>query len=177
MIDASLLPLGDGLRSLRPLAAKDAEHYTVGAQDPLVQQFGHLPEPEHTPETVRQLADTRVPAGLERGDLALLSIVDDADNFLGSLVLFDITRTSAEVGFWLHPHARGAGHAIGALELAATFSKQSGLHELTARTVTDNYSSKHVLERAGFQEYARDVDKTPAGHEAPLIHYRRALRS
>lgn len=177
MIDPALLPISDDLRGLRPLAAKDAERFTAGAQDPLVQQFGHLPESEYSPETVRRLANTDVPAGLERGNLALLSIVDDADDFLGSLVLFDITRTSAEVGFWLHPHARGAGHAIGALELAATLAKGSGLDELTARTEINNDASKFTLERGGFEEVARDVDQTPLGEQARLIHYRRELRS
>jgi len=177
MIDPSLLPIGDGVRSLRPLAVQDAERFLAGTQDPLVQQFGHLPERDYTAESVHSLAEHDVPNGLARGDLALLSIVDDTDAFLGSLVFFNTTRTSAEIGFWLHPNARGAGHAVAALELAATLAKQSGLHELTARTVVDNDSSKFTLERGGFQEVARDVDRTPAGEEAPLIHYRRELKS
>lgn len=178
MLDPSLLPMSDGIRSLRPLAAKDAERFVEGAQDPLVEQFGHLPEPDYSPESVKRLANREVPAGLERGNLALLSIVDaTADDFLGSLVLFDVTADSAELGFWLHPRARGAGHAIGAIELAATFAHGSGLHELTARTVIDNDASKFALERGGFQEVARDVDQTPSGEHTRLIHYRRVLRS
>lgn len=177
MINSSLLPISDGLRGIRPLAAKDAERFTSGTNDPLVQQYGHLPEPEYTPETFQRIVDHDVPAGLKEGNLALLSIVDESDDFLGSLVLFDITRVTAEVGFWLHPHSRGAGHAIGAIELASMFARQSGLNDLTARTVDANNASKYALERGGFQEVARDVDATPSGERATLIHYRRELRS
>lgn len=176
MLNASLLPISDDVRSLRPLAPEDAERYVAGTEDPLVRQFGHLPEAEYSLDSVTRLAQREVPAGLERGDLAMLSIVDEADAFLGSLIIFDATSTTAEVGFWLHPSARGTGHAIGALELAASFGYQSGLHDLTARTVTENDSSKHVLERAGFQEVGRGVDRTPSGEQAPMIHYRRDLR-
>ena len=177
MLDPTLLPITDGVRSLRLLAEDDAERYVAGTKDPLVQQFGHLPESEYSSQDVRHLAHTVAPSGIERGDLGLLSIINESGLFLGSLVLFDSTSTSAEVGFWLHPDARGHGHAIGALELAATFAKQSRLHELTARTVVGNDSSKHVLERAGFEEISRQVDKTPAGDETSVIQYRRDLIS
>ncbi|HIW47577.1 MAG TPA: GNAT family N-acetyltransferase [Candidatus Yaniella excrementigallinarum] len=177
MLDPTLLPITDGVRSLRLLAEDDAERYIAGTKDPLVQQFGHLPEPEYSSQDVRHLANTVAPSGIERGDLGLLSIIDESGIFLGSLVLFDCTSTSAEVGFWLHPDARGHGHAIGALELAAAFAKQSRLHEITARTVAGNDSSIHVLERAGFEEISREVERTPAGEETPLIQYRRDLIS
>lgn len=177
MLDPTVLPITDGVRSLRLLTENDTERYVAGTKDPLVQQFGHLPEPESSLQDVRHLANTVAPEGIERGDLGLLSIIDESGIFLGSLVLFDITSTSAEVGFWLHPDARGHGHAIGALELAAAFAKQSKLHELTAKTVAGNDSSKHVLERAKFDEVSRQVERTPAGEEASLIQYRRDLTS
>src|SRR5699024_5167706 len=177
MLDPTLLPITDGVRSLRLLAEDDAERYIAGTKDPLVQQFGHLPEPEYSSQDVRHLTNTATPSGNERGDLGLLSIIDESGIFLGSLVLFDCTSTSAEVGFWLHPDARGHGHAIGALELAAAFAKQSRLHEITARTVAGNDSSIHVLERAGFEEISREVERTPAGEVTPLILYRLDLIS
>lgn len=175
MIDATLLPISDNSRSLRPLTSNDAHQYVEGTCDPLVQKFGHLPESEYTAESVIRLAREDVPAGLERGDLAVLSIVDSADIFLGSLVMFDATTTSAEVGFWLHPDARGSGHAVGALKLAAVLGARSGLVELTARTLTENVSSQRCLEQAGFQLTAEIVDRTPAGDIVPLAHYRRPL--
>src|SRR5699024_544120 len=177
MLDPTLLPITDGVRSLRLLAEDDAERYVSGTKDPLVQQFGHLPESKYSSQDVRHLANTVAPSGIERGDLGLLSIIDESGLFLGSLVLFDCNSTSAEVGFWLHPDARGHGHAIGALDTAAACAKQSKLHELTYRTVAGNDSSKHGLERAGFDEVSRQGERTPAGEETPLIQYQRHLVS
>ncbi|MFB7916038.1 GNAT family N-acetyltransferase [Streptomyces sp. NPDC056061] len=175
MIDATLLPIGDGLRTLRPLSSRDAERYAAGSQDPLVRKYGHLPEPEYTPEAVARLADDVVPRHLRAGDLALLSIVDDAGTFLGSLVLFDVTDSTAEVGFWLHPDSRGLGHSAAALELAAALAVRSGLSEMTARTSTSNSSSRRCLERSGFNRTGIDVGRTPSGEHIELAHYRRHL--
>ncbi|GAA3167683.1 MULTISPECIES: GNAT family N-acetyltransferase [Streptomyces] len=175
MIDATLLPISDGLRTLRPLSVHDAERYAAGTRDPLVRKYGHLPEPEYTPETVARLAADVVPRGLRTGDLAVLGIADEADAFLGSLVLFDVTDTTAEVGFWLHPDARGRGHSAAALELAAALAARSGLGELTARTATGNLSSQRCLERSGFHRTGVDVDRTPSGARVELAHYRRQL--
>ncbi|MFI9630614.1 GNAT family N-acetyltransferase [Streptomyces sp. NPDC052042] len=176
MIDATLLPISDSLRALRPLSSRDAERYADGTEDPLVQKYGHLPEPEYTPETVARLADDVVPQGIQTGDLAVLSIVDEADTFLGSLVLFGVTDRTAEVGFWLHPDSRGLGHSAAALELAATLAVRSGLSELTARTATSNLSSQRCLERSGFNQTGINVDRTPSGEHIELARYQRRLR-
>lgn len=175
MIDAELLPISDGLRALRVLAPEDAVRYAEGTRDSLVKQFGHLPEPEYTPESVDRIARTVAGPSLEQGDLAILSIVDDTDTFLGSLVLFDVTTTGAEVGFWLHPEARGGGHAIGALELAARLAAGSRLEALTARTATTNLASQRGLERSGFHFVEQAEELTPAGERMALLHYRRLL--
>ncbi|MCR3721337.1 MULTISPECIES: GNAT family N-acetyltransferase [Prauserella salsuginis group] len=176
VIDPALLPVSDHLRALRALAPVDAVRYAEGTRDPLVRQFGHLPESEYTPESVDRLARTVVPSGLARGDLAVLSIVDVTDDtFLGSLVLFDVTATEAEVGFWLHPESRRGGHATGALELAAQLAAGSGLDALTARTLTGNVASQRNLERSGFQFVEQVEDRTPAQELVPLLHYRRPL--
>lgn len=173
MIDANLLPISDGRRTLRPLCVRDAEDYAAGTQDPQVQTFAHLPEPVYTSESVERLVHTDVRDGLERGDLAVLGVADVADAFLGSLVMFDVTTTSAEVGFWLRSEARGAGHAAGSLGLAARLAARSGLTELTARTLARNVSSQRTLERAGFHLLTQATGETPAGERVPLMHYRR----
>src|SRR5699024_12426838 len=105
------------------------------------------------------------------------SIVTEPDTVPVSLLSSTATSGAAESGVSLSPQERGSGHALGALNLAAVFAKQSGLHELFARTVEDNYSSKYVVERAGFEEVSRGMDKMPSGEQAPHVHYRRILRS
>ncbi|MGC5616450.1 GNAT family N-acetyltransferase [Georgenia sp. Z1491] len=171
MIDARTLPLGDGSRTLRPLAERDAARYAEGTRDEAVIRWAHLPEPTYTTTSVARIARDVVPAGLARGDLALLAVVDQDDLLVGSLVLFGVTSTTGEVGFWLRADARGTGHAAGALALARTLAVRCGLTTLTARTSPDNAASGRALARAGFIPVRTDVDRAPSGASVPLIHH------
>lgn len=176
MLVASHLPLThDGVR-LRPLAHRDATAYAEGTEDGAVRTYAHLPAPQYTPASVAEMIDGAVREGLERGDLAVLAIAHaTTDDFTGSAVLFDVTGEAAEVGFWMHPAWRGGGRASAGLHLAALLAGRSGLSSLTARTVTDNHASQHVLTRAGFAQTHRGLGTTPAGHTAELLHYERRL--
>ncbi|WP_426936838.1 GNAT family N-acetyltransferase [Brevibacterium sp. LE-L] len=175
MIDSQLLPVTDEKRTLRALQPQDAPRFAEGTRDGLVREFGHLPEPVYTVESVERLAQTVAVSGFKDGSLALLSIVDPDDRFLGSLVVFDITDFSAEVGFWLHPDARGYSHARGALDLASEWAEMCGLKELRARTAPENEASQRNLERSGFALIGRDVDRAPSQVEVEVLHYRRPL--
>lgn len=69
---------------------------------------GHLPLSECTESIVRDQIDGDIAAGLADGSLAVLAIADaGSDEFLGSIVLFNIRSDRAEVGFWLAPWSRG----------------------------------------------------------------------
>lgn len=172
MLDSSLLPLDGTDTRLRPLADKDAQAFAEGTRDADVRQYGHLPDPTYTPDSVRAMVRDEVVPGLARGSLAVLTIADvSTDDFCGSLVLFDVTDDHAEVGFWLHPSHRGNGRTAEALDLAATFARHSGLSQLTARTVPVNTASRHVLTRAGFVPVGRTADRAPSGHTTTLLHY------
>src|SRR5699024_1059597 len=161
---------------LRPLAVTDATSYAAGAGDDAVREFGHLPESDHTPESVRAMITRDVDPGLARGDLAILTIARaGSDVFAGSLVVFDVTDGAAEVGFWIHPDHRGHGLSTAALELAATFARRSGLHTLTARTLPHNTASRRALEAAGFTAGGRDIGTAPSGQRAELVGFARSL--
>ena len=176
MLDSALLPLADDRTVLRPLCDADAAAYAAGTEDPEVRRFAHLPKPSYTPELVREIVANVVPSALERGDLALLAIAEAVrDGFAGSLVIFDVSKAGAEVGFWLHPQHRGEGHAGRALTHAAKFARGSGLRELRARTELGNASSQRVLERAGFSETGRSAGAAPSGRAIEAIHYALAL--
>ncbi|HIT75381.1 MAG TPA: GNAT family N-acetyltransferase, partial [Candidatus Avipropionibacterium avicola] len=154
MLSTEHLPLENARARLRPMRLDDAADYAEGTEDELVRTFAHLPEPHYTTASVTAMIEGAVRDGLDRGDLAVLTIADPRDDrFAGSLVLFDVTSGSegamAEIGFWLHPRARGAGRAVAAVDLAARFARRCGLTRLTARTVTDNAASRHTLLRAG----------------------------
>lgn len=174
MLDATTLPITFENTRLRPLSELDAEAYAAGTKDEAVRRFGHLPESDYTPESVRRMIREEVAAGLSSGTLAVLALADaETDRFVGSLVLFDVSSEAAEVGFWIHPDARGAGHARRSLELAARFARNSGLRTLTARTLPENEASQRCLTNAGFREVERAVGTTPAGQHEELFHYRR----
>ena len=114
-IDAQL-PSAEGDVLVRRLTYADAEPFAAGTEDAAVREFAHLPLPEYTPRVVRDQIDGVIADGLADGSLAVLAIADASSNqFLGSIVLFDIHDGRAEVGFWLTPQARGRGAARNAL--------------------------------------------------------------
>ena len=177
MLDATTLPITFENTRLRPLSELDADAYAAGTKDEAVRRFGHLPESDYTPESVRRMIRDEVAKGLSSGTLAVLALADaETDRFVGSLVLFDVSSEAAEVGFWIHPDARGAGHARRGLELASRFARNSGLRTLTARTLLENKASQRCLTNAGFREVERAVGTTPAGQCEELFHYRRDLK-
>ena len=176
MLDATNLPIAFENTRLRPLSELDADAYAAGTKDEAVRRFAHLPEPDYTPESVRRMIREEVATGLSSGTLAVLALGDaETDRFVGSLVLFDVSPEAAEVGFWIHPDARGDGHARRGLELASRFARGSGLRTLTARTLPENKASQHCLTTAGFRETGRSVGATPAGQREELFHYQRDL--
>ena len=177
MLDATTLPITFENTRLRPFSELDADAYAAGTKDEAVRRFGHLPESDYTPESVRRMIRDEVAEGLSSGTLAVLALADaETDRFVGSLVLFDVSSEAAEVGFWILPDARGAGHARRGLELASRFARNSGLRTLTARTLLENKASQRCLTNAGFHEVERAVGTTPAGQREELFHYRRDLK-
>ena len=177
MLDATTLPITFENTRLRPFSELDADAYAAGTKDEAVRRFGHLPESDYTPESVRRMIRDEVAEGLSSGTLAVLALADaETDRFAGSLVLFDVSSEAAEVGFWIHPDARGAGHARRGLELASRFARNSGLRTLTACTLLENKASQRCLTNAGFHEVERAVGTTPAGQREELFHYRRDLK-
>ena len=176
MLKPSILPLSSGDTCLRRMTNADAAAYAAGTEDETVRRFGHLPEPKYTPTSVQTMIREVVEPGLVDGSLAVLTLADvESDEFVGSIVIFDVSAESAEVGFWIAPDWRGCGHASRGIELAVELARESGLKALTARTVTTNEASQQCLVNAGFVEMFRKTGTTPAGIREDLIHYHRKL--
>lgn len=172
MLNADLLPMRSDRAVLRPMRTEDAGAYAAGTEDTAVRRYAHLPEPGYTEESVTALVGGTIREGLESGELAVLTIADPAtDVFAGSLVLFDVSDDSAEVGFWVHPDHRGKGLAEAALQLALVFARRSRITRLEARTLPENQASQRVLERTGFLPSGRQWGTAPSGQEAELLHY------
>ena len=178
MISVDSLPVSRGRIRLRVLRESDARAYAEGARDDAVRRFAHLPEPEYTTESAATMIGEVARRGIDRGVLAVLAIADSiSDEFVGSLVLFDVTDEAAEVGFWLSPAARGLGCAGDALAAASDLADRSGLGRLIAKTMPDNDASRKVLTRAGFREVGRSIDATASGATEELITHVRLLRA
>ena len=145
--------------------------------DTAVRQYGHLPLREYTPQTVRDQIDGVIADGLADGSLAVLAIADASSNqFLGSIVLFDIHDGRAEVGFWLTPQARGRGAARNALRAVVDLAARSGLTRLDARTHPANEGSQRVLHGAGFVHTRGPEEQVaPSGELVPVLTFERAL--
>lgn len=155
---------------------EDANGYASGAADPAVREYAHLPEPGYTEASVITLIQGEIHEGLERGDLAVLTIADPGtDAFAGSLVLFGASAGSVEVGFWVHPDHRGRGVASEALALAVEFARRSGFTRLTARSVPGNQASQLVLDRSGFVHDMPANGTAPSGRTVALVHHHREI--
>ena len=158
------------------MTESDAASYAEGANDPEVRRYAHLPEPHYTEDSVKEMIAGPVENGLNRGDLAILTLADEATGaFLGSVVLFDVTDDSAELGFWIHPDHRGRGMAGVAAVLAGELASRSGLATLRARTVPDNVASRRVLGFAGFEAGQTARGTAPSGEAVDLVHFERRL--
>ncbi|GAB2751318.1 GNAT family N-acetyltransferase [Salinifilum aidingensis] len=172
-----LLPVTQAGVRIRPLTHSDAAAYAAGTRDTDVRRFAHLPEPHYTPDLVSEQIDSIITPGLIAGNLAVLAIADStSDEFLGSVVLFDITDDRAEIGFWLAAAARGRGVAHQAVEGAGELGTRMGLRELHARTVNDNTTSVRTLTSAGFTPHGNaEMGTAPSGEQALLQRYTRNL--
>lgn len=172
VLDRGLLPLRNGQAVLREMQPGDARAYAVGTTDRIVRRYAHLPEPEYTEDSVKALIAGPIREGLERGDLAVLTIAQPgSDIFAGSLVLFGAEERSVEVGFWVHHDHRGEGRAGGALLLAARLAALSGFTSLVARTVPGNSASQRVLEGSGFVYERTTQDVAPSGRSVELKRF------
>jgi RimJ/RimL family protein N-acetyltransferase len=144
---------------LRGNVEADIPRLVGGINDPQVQRYSR---------TLRQLAPhdeakarERVLVHLEeaaRGESMTWTVASpDTDELLGWVALFGISPGhEAEVGYWVHPLARGRGVAGEACRLAVrhafvdTEDGGLGLHRLKAYAATENLASCRILEQAGF---------------------------
>ncbi|MGG4774444.1 N-acetyltransferase [Alcaligenaceae bacterium 429] len=174
---SSILPCSDGSICIRTMQDSDAEAYAAGTEDASVKRFAHLPLDHYTPEIVRDMIQGVIAEGLQAGFLAVLSIADaNNDEFLGSMVFFDITATDAEIGYWVAPNHRGRKVSKHALLLAMEISRQLGLTHLRARTVIDNPASAYVLTTVGFAQQGEPTAETvPSGKTEMSVKYQIAL--
>ena len=172
--------VGEGV-VLRPWRDADLPRIAEQCSDPEAQRWlPHLPSPFTTIEARAWLTAQRT--RLAEGQNVSWCIADPVDDrALGSVDLFGLERSGneAEVGYLLHPDARGRGLMREAIRLAVRHAVIPvedgglGLTRVALRAATRNTASRRVAESVGFREVGvqRAVDPQPDGTIDDLMTY------
>lgn len=143
----------EGLQ-LRPWRQEDAGRVVEGCSDATTQWWlGQLP----SPYTLRDALEW-FEASTERratGQAVNWAVVDPArpDRPLGSVGFFDHTPgVEVEVGYWVHPEARGRGVARRATRGVTRYAFDTlGVRRVKACAAVENVASRRVLEGSGMR--------------------------
>ena len=143
--------LSDGVVSLRPPRADDADDITLGCQDPQCAQWTTVPVPYTRADAEEWLAKRPTPADWWATPTWSITVVP-SDRWCGNIDLRPDGEGGVEVGYLLAPWARGHGHAARALRLVCAWAFSA----LEAQVVTwyafaGNDASLHTARRVGFQ--------------------------
>jgi RimJ/RimL family protein N-acetyltransferase len=146
---------GDGFR-LRAVREDDAPRIHEGTAEPTTERWlGHKPAPyslDHAHAYVQRRRELEA-----AGQCVTWAIADpDDDRLLGTVLWFDWTPgVHCELGWWLHPDARGRGLAAKAARLATDHVFETlGVRRVTAQIAAENTDSRRVAEAVGFGQYA-----------------------
>lgn len=134
---------------LRPPRYDDLRRVVEAYGSPEVQHwFGSQPLPFTDEDARAWLRRARV-----ADDVVRLAVADpQTDELLGSVTLARIDPgRDAELGYWLHPDARGRGVMTEAVRLMTAYAFDAlRLRKVKAGAPVDNAASRAVLERVGF---------------------------
>jgi RimJ/RimL family protein N-acetyltransferase len=160
-------PLTDGRVALRAARESDLQGLVEEGRDPETQRWVNVARP-YTDRDARDELERFVSWWDDPSAPFPLVIADvDSDAYLGAIVLrLDGPRRIAELGYAVHPRARGNGVGTRAVRLAAGWAFAAlGAVRLEARTDPENIASQRLLARAGFtreglERMSRDINGT-----------------
>lgn len=145
--------LADGVVRLRAAALGDVPGMVEQCRDPQMVTFTTVPSPYetvHAHQWIDQLAGAWQDEQGQRG----WSIEADDDEgfarFCGSIDYRPSGHGVAEVGFGLHPAARGRGLMSRALRLVLAYAFEHGIHTMQWRAVVGNWGSLRTAWACGF---------------------------
>ena len=159
---------------LRPLEAKDDERIRETLDDPISRKY-LFGRPD--PLTVEHAAAERTRKWwtAARGETCTWAVADkETDHYLADISLFKIDPVvGAEIGFYTHPEARGAGVLGEAFPASVRHSFDVlGLRRLTMFAADSNEGSKRLALRAGFNEFGtQPLAASSAGKIEDLLGY------
>ncbi|MGH8776655.1 MAG: GNAT family N-acetyltransferase [Jiangellaceae bacterium] len=150
---------------LRRWRMSDADAAVEGCTDPVTRHWlGHLPHPYTRQVALEHIASRETEHASGRG-VHWAAALDDEGDAVGSLSLMHIDESepggpdSAEIGYWMHPAARGQGVATAAVRLVVVHALAPvtdgglGLRRLTLAHAAGNEASRAVAPRAGFRPF------------------------
>jgi ribosomal-protein-alanine N-acetyltransferase len=148
----------DRLR-LRPFTAADLPRIVEACSDPRSRHWlSGIPNP-YTTSVARAYVDDCIWQAAT-GAKATWAIADrDSDQLIGNIAAMDllgIDPTSGEIGYWMHPDARGRGIMSEAIRLVVDHAfAADGLdrRRLVLYAAVDNTASNAVAEAAGFRRF------------------------
>jgi RimJ/RimL family protein N-acetyltransferase len=145
---------GEGFR-LRPVRESDAPRIHEGTAEPETQRWlGHKPAPYTLDDAIAYVQKRRE---LEATGTCVTWVIADPedDRVLGTILWFNWTAgVECEIGYWVHPEARGRGLAVRATRLVVSHVFETlGVKRVTAFAAADNVASRRVIERVGFRLY------------------------
>ena len=167
---------------LRATAEADITRLVEGGNDPQVQRYSQSLR-EHAPHDEAKARERELGLLEESalGGTVTWTVADaSTDALLGWVALFRIQAgREAEVGYYVHPAARGRGVAAEACRLAVRHAFIDvedgglGLHRLKAYAAVDNPASHRILEGAGFTRYGveRSSTQLPDGNYLDTAAY------
>lgn len=170
--------VGDGV-VLRPWAEHDAPRVAEACSDPLTQHWlPNLPSPYTLADAQWYLRSREEEHARGAGVYWCVADAGD-DRCLGSLGLMQLLGPLAEpeIGYWLHPDARGRGVMTRAVRLAvrhAVLPQEDGglgLPRVVLRAAAGNAASRAVARAAGLREYgvAHGVERLADGTTEDLV--------
>lgn len=170
---------------LRPFDESDAEAIVEACADPVSQHWlGALPSPYTREHALGYVHSRREDAAAGRGVHFAAALSEDGPaRGAFSLMALNTHDGGAEIGYWVHPEARGEGLATRAVRLLAghAFAERDrgglGLRRLVVAHLTGNDASRKVIERSGFRPYGveRAGDRLRGGTVVDLHWYDRLL--
>jgi RimJ/RimL family protein N-acetyltransferase len=146
--------LSDGIVTLRAHRQSDVADIVQQCNDPEMVRFTTVPQPYGVQEA-QVFIGTIVPGGWadEHGTRAWAIEAKDPNGiprFAGSVDYRPPPEGVAEVGFGLHPWARGRGVMTRAVRLALAHAFEHGIETVHWRAVVGNWGSRRVAWSCGF---------------------------